>query len=213
MSYDEEQQKRSRVVVETPSERREVVHQQTRRYPDRQGFGAGTVVAVALTAIALTSIVFLFLMNSGDDSTEANINIRTADLAPTPLAQVPVMVQQTPLPAMPTPIVIPQPPPVIIQQAPVDPATVAPPPATVREAPSTSTVTDDTALQLKIEQSFRADPEIAVSNIFATVIGGKATLTGEVKSPALKQRAERLVREVKGIGSVENRVTVNPDMP
>ena len=187
MSYDEEQHKRSRVVVETPTARREVVHQQTTRYPERSGFSTGMVAAVALTAIAVTAIVFLFLMNRGDDEGNTNINVRTAAATqPTPLAQVPVMVQ-TPM-TQPTPIVITQPPPA-------------------------SSGTDDTALQMNVEKAFRNDTEIAVTSVIATVLDGKATLTGEVKTPALKQKAERLVRAVKGIASVENKITVNPDAP
>lgn len=208
MSYDEEQQKRSRVVVETPTARREVVHQETTRYPERQGFSTGMVAAVALAAIAATAIIILFLTNSGSDE-NTNVNIRTAAATqPTPVVQTPVIVQQ-PL-TQPTPIIIEQPaaPPVIIQQAPptttTAPAT-APPPA--------SSGTDDTSLQMKVETVFRDDPDISVSNIIATVLEGKATLTGEVKNSSLKQKAERLVRTIKGISSVENKITVNPDMP
>ncbi len=60
MSYDEEQHRRSRVVVETPTARREVVQQQTVRYPERRAHSTGMVVTVALVAIAATAIVFLF---------------------------------------------------------------------------------------------------------------------------------------------------------
>ncbi|HEX8723466.1 MAG TPA: hypothetical protein VF736_22805, partial [Pyrinomonadaceae bacterium] len=67
MSYDEEQQKRSRVVIETPTARREVVQQQTVRYPappERRGYSTGVLATVALLAIAATAIIFLFLTNS-----------------------------------------------------------------------------------------------------------------------------------------------------
>ncbi|HEX6623053.1 MAG TPA: BON domain-containing protein [Pyrinomonadaceae bacterium] len=213
MSYDEEQHKRSRVVVNTPTERREVVHQQTTRYPERSGFSGGMVAAVALTAIAATAIIFLFLMNRGDEASETNINVRTSTATqPTPLAQVPVIVQ-TPM-TQPTPIVIQQAPPVIIQAPPTTTTTTTAPPTTTTTAPApSSSGTDDTSLQLNVERAFRDDPDIAVTGIIATVLEGKATLTGEVKTPALKQKAERLVRSVKGIASVENKITVNPDAP
>ena len=215
MSYDEEQHKRSRVVVNTPTERREVVHQQTTRYPEKSGFSGGMVAAVALTAIAATAIIFLFLMNRGDEASETNINVRTSTATqPTPVTQVPVIVQQTPM-VQPTPIIIQQPaaaPPVIIQAPPTTTTTTAP--AATTTAPATSASgTDDTSLQLKVETAFRDDPDISVTSVIATVLDGKATLTGEVKTPALKQKAERLVRTVKGIASVENKITVNPDMP
>lgn len=210
MSYDEEQQKRSRVVVETPTARREVVHQETTRYPERQGFSTGMVAAVALAAIAATAIIILFLTNSGSDE-NTNVNIRAgAATQPTPVVQTPVIVQQ-PL-TQPTPIIIEQPaapPPVIIQQP--APPTTTTAPATA--PPPASSGTDDTSLQMKVETVFRDDPDISVSNIIATVLDGKATLTGEVKNSALKQKSERLVRTIKGISSVENKITVNSNMP
>ena len=217
MSYDEEQHKRSRVVVNTPTERREVVHQQTTRYPERSGFSGGMVAAVALTAIAATAIIFLFLMNRGDEASETNINVRTSTAAtqPTPFPQVPVIVQQTPM-TQPTPIIIQQPasaPPVIIQAPPTTTTTTTAPATTTTAPAPSSSGTDDTSLQLKVETAFRDDPDISVTSVIATVLDGKATLTGEVKTPALKQKAERLVRTVKGIASVENKITVNPDAP
>lgn len=218
MSYDEEQHKRSRVVVETPTARREVVHQQTTRYPEKSGFSTGMVAAVALTAIAVTAIVFLFLMNRGDDEGNTNINVRTAAATQaTPLVQTPVMVQPTPM-TQATPIVITQPAPVIVE-VPVAPTTTTTVPApattttTTTAPPAASSGADDTTLQTRVETAFRADADISTSNVIATVLDGKATITGEVKTAAVKQKAERLVRSVKGIASVENKVTVNPDAP
>lgn len=217
MSYDEEQHKRSRVVVETPTERREVVHQQTTRYPEKSGFSTGMVAAVALTAIAVTAIVFLFIMNSGDDEGNTNINVRTAAAQPTPVTQVPVIVQQTPM-TQPTPIIITQPAPVVVEvPSTTTTTTTVPPPATTTTTttapPPASSGADDNTLQLNVEKAFRDDPDISGSSVIATVLDGKATITGEVKTAALKQKAERLVRTVKGIASVDNKITVNPDAP
>ena len=210
MSEDEERTRRSRVVVETPTTRREVVQSQTVRYPEeRRGFSTGMVAAVALTAIALTVIIFLFLSNPSDDSANTNINVRTTGAAqPTPFAQQPVIVQQ---PAtQPTPIIIqqapmPQQPPVIIQQAP-PPTTTTVPSTTTAPAPSG---VDDTTLQSKVDKAYKDDSEIASTDVMGMVIDGKVTLTGTVNSAALKQKAERLARSVRGISSVENKITVS----
>ena len=215
MSYDEEQQKRSRVVVETPTARREVVQQQTVRYPtpERRGYSTGVVATVALLAIAVTAIVFLFLTNSGDESTETNVNIRAAT-QPTPFTQAPVVVQ-TPL-TQPTPIVIQQAPqtvpaPIIIQAPPAtDPAAAAPPTTTAPAAPAPS---DDSALQQRIDKSFADDPAIAAATIDATVVNGRVKLSGTVSSDAVKQRAERLAYAVKGVLGVDNRIVVAPATP
>ncbi|MBA3240403.1 MAG: BON domain-containing protein [Acidobacteria bacterium] len=210
MSQDEERTRRSRVVVETPTARREVVQSQTVRYPEeRRGFSTGMVAAVALTAIALTVIIFLFLSNPSDDSANTNINVRTAGAAqPTPFTQQPVIVQQ-PV-TQPTPIIIqqapmPQQPPVIIQQAP-PPTTTTVPSTTTAPAPSG---VDDMTLQSKVDKAYKDDSEIASTDVMGMVIDGKVTLTGTVNSAALKQKAERLARAVRGISSVENKITVS----
>ncbi|HYH86070.1 MAG TPA: BON domain-containing protein [Pyrinomonadaceae bacterium] len=207
MSYDEEEQKRSRVVVETPTARREVVHQQTTRYPqERRGFSTGAVVTVALTAIAVTAILFLFLTNSRDDSADTNINIR-ASAQPTPFAQQPVIVSQ---PA-PTPIIIQQPatttqPAPVIIQAP--PATTTAPPAS--SAPPAPNPNDDASLQQKLDRAFDGDAEVNAANIDATVVNGRVRLMGTVSSEAIKQRAELLAYQIKGVLGVDNKIVVSP---
>ena len=222
MSYDEEQQKRSRVVVETPNSRREVVHQQTVRYPEeRRGHSTAMVVAIALVAIAATAILFLFLTNSRDDSSQTNVNIRSAAATqPTPFTQTPVIVQ-TPM-TMPTPqtVIIQQPPPtttapapVIITPPPAAGTTTTAPPAT-GAAPTTNARAaaghDDASLQEKIDKAFAADPDISAAVIDATVVNGRVRLSGTVSSDAIKQRAERLAYQVKGVLGVDNKIVVSP---
>jgi hypothetical protein len=226
MSYDEEQQKRSRVVIETPAARREVVEQRTvvrqpapgyYPPPERRGYSTGVLATVALLAIAATAIIFLFLTNSRDDSaTEVNINARTAAATqPTPFAQAPVIVQ-TPLP-QPTPIIIQQAPqtvpaPVIIQAPPTtDPATAAPPAASA--PPAAPPANDDATLQTKIDKAFADDPSVSTAVIDATVVNGRVRLSGTVNSDAVKQRAERLAYAVKGVLGVDNKIVVSAGTP
>jgi hypothetical protein len=217
MSYDEEQTKRSRVVVETPTQRREVVQHQTVRYPEeRRGFSTGVVVTVALLAIAATAIIFLFLTNSRGDS-ETNVNIRAASATqPTPMSQPPVIVSQ---PAtQPTPIIIQQPAPVtqpapVIIQAP-PPTTTAPPPATDSAGSSsrgsTTSASDDATLQTKLDKALTDDTELSAAGVTATVIDGRVSLTGTVSSDALKRKAERLAYNIKGVHGVDNHIAVTP---
>ena len=220
MSYDEEQHKRSRVVVETPSARREVVQQQTVRYPapERRGYSTGVVATVALLAIAATAIIFLFLTNSGDDSSATNVNIRAGAVPqPTPFAQAPVVVQ-TPL-TQPTPIIIQQAPqtvpaPVIIQAPPPPTDTTATaPPATTAPAATAPPASDDSTIQQKVDRSFADDAAVAASNVDATVVNGRVRLSGTVSSEAVKQRAERLAYAVKGVLGVDNKIVVSPGTP
>jgi hypothetical protein len=220
MSYDEEQHKRSRVVVETPTARREVVHSQTVRYPEeRRGYSTGVIAAVALTAIAATVIIMLFVTNPSDDSdSTTNVNLRAgAPAQPTPYVQTPVMVQ-TPM-TQPTPIIIQQapvttaPPPIIVAPPPTtsQPSTSAPPSSTAAPPPPTGTsASDDLSLQQRVDRVFADDREVAAANIFATVINGRVQLTGTVATEAVKQRAERLASSVKGVLGVDNRITIAP---
>ena len=220
MSYDEEQQKRSRVVIETPTARREVVEQQTVRYPpERRGYSTGVLAAVALLAIAATAIIFLFVTNSrsDDSATSVNINARTAAATqPTPFAQPPVLVQ-TPLP-QPTPIIVQAPttvaPPPIIVQAPPTTGTTTPSAPPASTAPATAPpANDDATLQTKIDKAFADDPNVSAAVIDATVVNGRVRLSGTVNSDAVKQRAERLAYNVKGVLAVENKIVVTPGTP
>lgn len=202
MSYDEEQQKRSRVVVETPTARREEYVSRTTRVPDRGGYSTGVIATVALVAIAATALIMFLLMNRGD-ATNANVNVTTA--AATPIPTVP-----TPLPTPPPAVVMPpvqQAPPIIVQQPP--PTTTQPAPVIVTApAPSTPAPPDDAAIETKVSKALTDDPDLGAANITVTVINGSATLIGTVKTPDLKARAERLAHAVKGVKGVDNKIMV-----
>lgn len=204
MSHDEEQQRRSRVVVETPTARREEVYTRTTRTPDhdRGGYSTGTVAIVALVAIAATALILFFWMNSGTDATNTNVNIATAPPTPIATAPTPLVVQQPPMQQPPIIVQQPaqtQPAPVIIEQpAPATSAPVVVPPA--------NSGTDDATLESKLNKSYTDDADLV--GITVTVINGKATLIGSVKTQALKDRAERLAMAVKGVRNVDNKLMV-----
>ena len=207
MSYDEEQQRRSRVVVETPTARREVYQSQTVRTPERSGYSTGMVAAVALTAIAATAIIFLFLMNSGDDDTNTNIRVTTQ---PTPMTQAPI-ITTTPI-TQPTPIIIEQAP-IVTQPAPVvmpPTGTTTMPPVTTTAPPASSSPAppDDTEVRARVNTAIQKDPDLSTTGIIAEFSDGKATLTGSVSSPDLKNRAARLALTVRGVRRVDNQITV-----
>ena len=206
MSYDEEQQRRSRVVVETPTARREVVRTETSRVPDRQGMSTGIVAALVIGAVALTTILFLFLMNRNNDS--SNTNVRVATTAPTPVQQQPVIIQQptTTQPAPVQPVVIQQP--ATTQPAPV----VITQPSTTTSSSSTTTTTsrgtDDASIQSNIDKKMADDPKFAALGVLATVVDGKVTLTGTVETPDLKRQVESMVKRIEGVRSVDNQISV-----
>src|SRR5215213_451150 len=108
MSYDDEQARRSRVVVETPNERREVVHTQSTR--DNSGISAGMVGVLVVVAIAMITMLVLFWMNS-QPTTDENAALNapqqpTVLQQPAPAQQPPVIIQQPAPATQPAPIVV-----------------------------------------------------------------------------------------------------------
>lgn len=202
MSYEDEQQRqrRSRLVIETPEARREIERERTyRRAPERSGYSIGVVAAVALVAIALTAIIFLFLMNRGDKTSQTNVNAQLpvpAATAPTPFAAAP---QQNPIVAA-TPFAVPSVP------------TTAPPPAVVvpseTPTPAPTPQVNDATLQANVSRKILGDSELLNTDVESSVANGKATLRGTVANSDLKHRAERLVRAVNGIKTVDNQIKV-----
>ncbi|HEX5885497.1 MAG TPA: BON domain-containing protein [Pyrinomonadaceae bacterium] len=195
MSYDEEQAKRSRVVVETPSERREVVHTQSVRSDDRNGISAGMVGVLVVVAIALITMLVLFWMSTQPttDATVAN--------APQPTTTI---VEQ-PAPAQQPPVIIQQPAPVTTQPAPI----IVTPPAGGSTASGTESAANmDTNIQTEIDKRLLDDSTFSTLGITATVVNGKVTLFGTVKTDALKTQVEHMVRQVKGVKTIDNQITV-----
>ena len=192
MAYDDEESRRSRVVVETPTARREVTHTEAVRN-DRGGISGATVGVIVVVAIALITIVVLFLMNG--QTTNDNVN---ATVAQQPAAQQPVIVQQ---PAQ-------QQPPVIIQQP--APAT-APAPVIVNQ-PATgaapANVSHDGEVQIAVDKKITDDPTLSTLGLTTTVLDGKVTVTGTVKSEAIKSQVDRALRAIKGVKQVDNQLVV-----
>ncbi len=69
----------------------------------------------------------------------------------------------------------------------------------------------DSTIQKDITDKFASTPECAGAT--ATVTDGVATLTGEVKDDMCKSTAETTAKNVKGVKSVVNDLTVTPPPP
>jgi hypothetical protein len=194
MSYDEEQARKSRVVVETPNERREVVHSQAVRSDDRNGISAGMVGVLVVVAIALITMLVLFWMSTQP----------TTDTTAT-VTQPPTTVVEQPAPAQQPPVIIQQPAPVTTQPAPI----IVNPPAGGSTATATEQALDmDSTIQTQIDKRLTDDPAFSTLGITATVLNGKVTLLGTVKSEELKTQVEQMVKQVKGVKQVDNQITV-----
>lgn len=194
MAYDDEQARRSRVVVETPTSRREVTQTESYRNPERNGISGATVGVIVVVAIALITVVVLFLMNGQQtDTANDNLAAQQAQQPPVivqqPAAQQPPVIIQQPAPAA-------QQPPVIIQQ----------PAAGGGSAPNTS---NDGPIQTAIDKKISENPTFSSLGITATVLDGKATLTGTVNSETLKSQLDRMIRAISGVKQVDNQIVVS----
>jgi hypothetical protein len=180
-----------RVVVETPTARREYEQAETVRRPERNGVSGGVLAAVVVGIIALAAIVILFVMNrqQTDDALANQQQQPATTIVQQPAQQPPVIVQQ---PATTTT----QPAPIIVNN----------PPASGGSAPATGN--GDSAIQTAVDKKLNDDPTFSTLGITATVINGKVTLMGVVKSEALKSQVERAVRNVKGVTSIDNQISV-----
>jgi len=191
MAYDEEQARRSRVVVETPNERREVVHTQSVR--DNNGISAGMVGVLVVVAIALITMLVLFWMSSQPAVDNANM-----------AAQQPTTVVQQPAPVQQPPVIVQQPAPVTTQPAPI----IVTPLAGGTTTTSTDSMSMDSTIQAAVDKKISDDPEISTLGITASVVNGKVMLIGTVKTEALKTQIERMMKQVKGVKEVDNQISV-----
>jgi hypothetical protein len=188
MAYDEET--RNRVVVQAPSSRREVVETERQYAPERSGVSTAMVAVLVVVSAAVVALLVLFLMNrTSNDTNNANL---AAQQQPAPQTTIVQPAQQQP------PVVVQQPAPAS-QPAPI---IVNPP------AGTTASVPDDTSIQAEIDKRLSKDSTLSSLAITATVLNGKVTLTGTVKTEQLKHDAEKLVRAVKGVKAVDNEIVV-----
>jgi hypothetical protein len=196
MAYQEREAEHSRIVVDTPSGRREEIHSEARQYPERSGGVSGAALAaIVVGVIALAAIIILFVMNQQQNALNDNTTAQQQPpqtIIQQPAQQPPVIVQQ-PAPAQ-------QPAPVIING---QPATSG------GTTTSTSSGPDDYSIQTAIDKKLSDDQTLSSLGITATVMNGKVTLLGVVKSQAEKLQVERAVRLIKGVKSIDNQISVS----
>jgi len=188
MAYQEEHTERQRMLVETPNSRREV-RTEAVHYPDGSGLTAASVASLVVGAVVLVATILLFVMYRQQDS--ANANVASQEPPQTTIVQQPA-----------------QQPPVIVQQPATQPAPVIVNNPPLPAAPGSGSTSNDAAIQTAIDRKFSDDPNFSALGIVASVANGKVTLTGTVKSETLKAQVERAVRNIKGVKSIDNQITI-----
>lgn len=183
-----------RVVVDGPGERREIVTERTESTPRESGISAGMVAIIAIVAIfAVGAVVYFVSSKNANESANRNANLEAA--SQTNNAQPPstTIVQQ---PAAPAPVIIQQP--AAAQQAPV----IIQQPAQA----SRDTASDDANMQEVATKRLTEEP--GMTSVSISISNAQAVLIGSVNSAATKAKAERLVKAIRGVKSVDNQIVV-----
>ncbi len=195
MDQNEQRQEQQRVVVDRPGERREVITERTET-GGGSGPSAGTIAIIAVVAIAAIGIVVYLVTNrSAEDAANRNANLDVASQTNQP---PPTTIVQQPAPAQQAPIIIQQPAPA--QQAPV----IIQQPAEPSRRDGASA---DANMQELATRKLAEEPEMTAVSV--SISEANAVLTGTVNSEAIKAKAERLVKEVRGVKSVDNKIVVS----
>ena len=187
-----EERVQKHVVVDSPGQRSEVLTERTERGPRESRLSVGTIAIIAILAIAAIFVVIYLVNNrNANESANRNTNLDVASQAPPPTT----IVQQ---PAQQAPVIIQQP----AQQAPV----IIQQPAQPSERENTS-ANDDAKMQDIATKRLAEDPNMA--GVVMTITDARAVLTGTVNSAATKAKAEQIVKAVRGVKSVDNKIVVS----
>lgn len=188
-----EERVQKHVVVDSPGQRSEVLTERTERGPRESHSSAGTIAIIAILAItAIAAILYIVSNRNANESANRNANLDAASQAPPttvvqqPAQQAPVIIQQ---PAQQAPVIIQQP-------APTQPSQ--------RENTSAN---DDAKMQDIATKKLSDDPDMA--GVVMTITDARAVLTGTVNSAATKAKAEQIVKAVRGVKSVDNKLVVS----
>ena len=200
MNEDEGREQKTHVVVDTPTEHREVMTQRTESAPEPSGPSTGTIALIAAVVIVAIGVVIYVVSNkNAEQAADRNANLTAASLNSSQQTQAPPTIIQQPAAA-------PQQAPVIIQQA---PAQQQQPPVIIQQAapqqPGDSSGADATVQEAATRKLSEND---GMALITIRVSRGAATLGGTATSAALRSQAERVVRAVRGVTSVDNQITI-----
>jgi hypothetical protein len=194
--YPNEKIEQRRVVVDGPGERREIVTERTEIAPPESRISAGTVAIITiLVVMAVGAVIYFVSSRNANEAANRNANLAAASQTSTEHPPSTTIVQQ---PGPPAPVIIQQP--ALGQQAPViiqQPAQPNP-----RDIAS-----DDANMQEVAAKRLTEEPDMG--SVTLTISDSQAVLTGSVNSAAIRAKAERLVKAVRGVKSVDNKIVVS----
>jgi|GEM_PF-673536 len=193
----EEAKRVVRVNTNPETQRSEYVQTETNYVPvatEDKGITSASVALIAISIASVSALLFVILMYNNQRQEDENLNN----------GQV---VQQQ----QPQPVIVQQPaqqPPVVVQQPPAQPPIVVQQPSTSSPT-SPSSFEKDMSIQSEIDKKLADDGTFSRYSITASVMDGKVTLIGAVNTADIKQRIEKMVRAVKGVKEVDNKIIVS----
>ncbi len=189
---DEFQEKR-KIVQAVPvtrpaseAEYRSVVH-------ERRGISGASVAALVFAAVAAAVVITMVVMNNQQRARDDELAQERAQATGQTPAQ-PSQQQQ-------------QPPAVVV----VPPSQAKPMPGATPTAPQSApapAARSSAEIEVDIASRLQDDPELRYHPIDVKFVDGIVTLSEDVPTEALKLRAERTARRVKGVTGVINTITV-----
>jgi uncharacterized iron-regulated membrane protein len=187
-----EQRIQKHLVVNSPGQRSEVLTERTEAGRREPRLTAGTIALIAVIAIAVTGVVLFLVANrNANEAANRNANLQVASQAN---SHQPSTILQQP---------VPQPAPVIIQQ----PAGGQQAPVIIQQPNQRDSVSDDANMQEIATR--RLAEETDMKAVLITITDARAVLTGTANSAATRERAEQLVKAVRGVKSVDNQIVVS----
>ena len=82
--------------------------------------------------------------------------------------------------------------------------------AVTRDQETVGAYVDDSAITTAVKAKFIADKTVDASSISVETLNGTVMLSGFAKSDTEKMNAESLTRDVKGVKTVKNAISVRP---
>jgi preprotein translocase subunit SecF len=181
------------VVVNSPYQRSEVLTERTQRGPRESGLSPGTIAIIAILAItAIAAVLYIVSNRNSNESANRNANLEVASQTNSHDAPATTIVQQ---PAQQAPVIIQQP--ASGQQAPI----------IIQQPNQRDSASDDANMQEVATKRLGEEPDMNAVSI--TITDASAVLTGTVNSAATKAKAEQIVKAVRGVKSVDNKIVVS----
>lgn len=168
----------------------------TRTVEGPKQLAPSTIALIVILTVLVLGASYYFVSNYNDNQ-EAN---REAVLESTRMQAEAQAKAQAAAPTQAPPVIIQQPAPV--QQAPV---------IIQQPTPSGSTDTQNTVDDATIQDAAtkRLSDNLEMESVSVTVLNGKALISGTVSTTSNKTKAEQIVRAVRGVKSVENKITIS----